>query len=35
MEYYSIIYISFPTNNDKELTNSITKIEECLSDIVK
>ena len=25
--------ISFSTNNDMELTNSITKIEECLSDI--
>ena len=28
-------YISFSTNNDMELTNSITKIEECLSDIDK
>ena len=26
------LYISFSTNNDMELTNSITKIEECLSD---
>ena len=29
------LYISFSTNNDMELTNSITKIEECLSDIDK
>ena len=29
------LYISFSTNNDTELTNSITKIEECLSDIDK
>ena len=29
------LYISFSTNNDIELTNSITKIEECLSDIDK
>ena len=29
------LYISFSTNNDVELTNSITKIEECLSDIDK
>ena len=28
-------HISFSTNNDMELTNSITKIEECLSDIDK
>ena len=28
-------YISFSTNNDTELTNSITKIEECLSNIDK
>ena len=28
-------FISFSTNNDRELTNSITKIEECLSDIDK
>ena len=28
-------YISFSANNDMELTNSITKIEECLSDIDK
>ena len=28
-------YISFSTNNDMELTNSITKIEKCLSDIDK
>ena len=27
------LYISFSTNNDMELTNSITKIEECLSEI--
>ena len=27
--------ISFSTNNDFELTNSITKIEECLSDVDK
>ena len=30
-----LLYISFSTNNDMELTNSITKIEECLSDIDK
>ena len=29
------LYISFSTNKDAELTNSITKIEECLSDIDK
>ena len=29
------LYISISTNNDVELTNSITKIEECLSDIDK
>ena len=29
------LYISFSTSNDMELTNSITKIEECLSDIDK
>ena len=29
------LYISFSTKNDVELTNSITKIEECLSDIDK
>ena len=29
------LYISFSTNKDEELTNSITKIEECLSDIDK
>ena len=29
------LYISFTTNNDMELTNSIIKIEECLSDIDK
>ena len=29
------LYISFSTNKDVELTNSITKIEECLSDIDK
>ena len=29
------LYISFSTNNDMELTNSITKIEECLSDTDK
>ena len=29
------LYISFSTSNDVELTNSITKIEECLSDIDK
>ena len=29
------LHISFSTNNDMELTNSITKIEECLSDIDK
>ena len=29
------LYISFSTNNDMELTNSITNIEECLSDIDK
>ena len=29
------LYISFSTNNDVELTNSISKIEECLSDIDK
>ena len=29
------LYISFFTSNDMELTNSITKIEECLSDIDK
>ena len=29
------LYISFCTNKDIELTNSITKIEECLSDIDK
>ena len=27
------LYISFSTNNDMELTNKITKIEECLSNI--
>ena len=27
------VYISFSTNNDRELTNSITKIEECLPEI--
>ena len=30
-----LLYISFSTKNDMELTNSITKIEECLSDIDK
>ena len=29
------LYISFSTNNDMESTNSITKIEDCLSDIDK
>ena len=29
------LYISFSTNNDMELSNSIIKIEECLSDIDK
>ena len=29
------LYISFSTTNDMELTNSITKIEQCLSDIDK
>ena len=29
------LYISFSTNNDMEYTNSITKIEECLSDTDK
>ena len=29
------LYSSFSTNNDTESTNSITKIEECLSDIDK
>ena len=29
------LYIPFSTNNDMEFTNSITKIEECLSDIDK
>ena len=29
------LYISFSTNNDMELTNSITKTEECLSEIDK
>ena len=29
------LYISFSINNDMELTNSVTKIEECLSDIDK
>ena len=29
------MYISFSTNNDMESTNSITKIEDCLSDIDK
>ena len=29
------LYISFSTNNDMELTNSISMIEECLSDIDK
>ena len=29
------LYISFSTNNDMELTNSITKIGKCLSDINK
>ena len=29
------LYISFSTHNDMELTNSITKIEECLSGIDK
>ena len=29
------LYISFSTSNDMELTNSITEIEECLSDIDK
>ena len=34
--FYAIftqLYISFSTNNDMELTNSITKIEKCLSNI--
>ena len=31
----SQLYTSFSTNNAKELTNSITKIEECLCDIDK
>ena len=29
------LYIPFSTNNDMEFTDSITKIEECLSDIDK
>ena len=31
----SQLYISLSTKNDMELTNSVTKIEECLSDIDK
>ena len=31
----TLLYISFSTNIDMELPNSITKIEECLSDIDK
>ena len=31
----TLYYISFSTNIDMELPNSITKIEQCLSDIDK
>ena len=32
---FTPMYISFSTNIDMELTNGITKIKECLSDIDK